>query len=128
MIGFDQETATKKQIAMRNIRKKIETAMLSRKGKTRFSPFESLLLMLSMGYGGAAKLRETLFKRGILPSKRLSCMVISIGNITVGGTGKTPMTIYVAELVKRFGSRLQQHSPLVFSLYARKKVLHDANY
>ena len=31
--------------------------------------------------------------------------VISIGNLTLGGTGKTPMTVYVAELLQRLGYR-----------------------
>ncbi|MBW2643060.1 MAG: tetraacyldisaccharide 4'-kinase, partial [Deltaproteobacteria bacterium] len=42
-------------------------------------------------------------KKGFLQSKRLPCTVISIGNITVGGSGKTPMTIYMAELIKHLG-------------------------
>jgi tetraacyldisaccharide 4'-kinase len=59
-----------------------------------------------MGYGGLVKLREALYKKAILQSKGLSCPVISVGNITVGGTGKTPMTVYVAELIKRLGYRV----------------------
>lgn len=63
----------------------------------------SLLYPISLAYGGAMNLRSTLYRKGILKIKRLPCKVISIGNITVGGTGKTPMTIYVAELVRRLG-------------------------
>jgi len=37
------------------------------------------------------------------PPKRLSCKVISIGNIVVGGTGKTPMTLYIAQMLKAKG-------------------------
>lgn len=36
-----------------------------------------------------------------LKQKKLSCNVISVGNITVGGTGKTPAVIYIAELLKK---------------------------
>ena len=90
---------------MSNVLKKIERIMTSKK-KADLISFESLLFMLSLSYGGAVKIRETLYNKGILRSKKLPCMVISIGNITVGGTGKTPMTIYVAELVKRMGYKV----------------------
>lgn len=72
----------------------------------RFLFFRSLLYFLSISYGGLVKLREALYKKGILQAKKLPCPVISVGNITLGGTGKTPMTIYVAELIKRFGYRV----------------------
>ncbi|MEJ2659013.1 MAG: tetraacyldisaccharide 4'-kinase [Desulfobacterales bacterium] len=39
----------------------------------------------------------------MLKSKRLPCFIISIGNIVVGGTGKTPITMYVAETVRILG-------------------------
>ena len=51
-------------------------------------------------------MRRIFYKNGILPSKRLPCSIISIGNITVGGTGKTPMTIYVAQVVKQLGYKV----------------------
>jgi tetraacyldisaccharide 4'-kinase len=62
--------------------------------------------MASKVYGGAVKLRRIFYKNGILISKRLSCPIISIGNITVGGTGKTPMAIYVAQVVKNLGYKV----------------------
>ena len=37
------------------------------------------------------------------PEKKLACKVVSIGNIAVGGTGKTPMTLYVTEMLKKAG-------------------------
>jgi tetraacyldisaccharide 4'-kinase len=49
------------------------------------------------------RLRARLYASGILPSRRLPCAVISIGNLTAGGTGKTPMAIHVAALVQRLG-------------------------
>jgi tetraacyldisaccharide 4'-kinase len=95
----------------RNIRKKPERSRVLKKIKTlmtgcektgMFSP-GSILSMFAVAYGAGVKLRATLYKKGILASKRLPCIVISIGNLTVGGTGKTPMTIYLAELLKQFG-------------------------
>jgi len=90
---------------MARIRKKIENIMTG-KDKTCFFSIGSFLFIISLAYGYAAKLREFCYKTGIVKSKRLPCTVISIGNITVGGTGKTPMTIYVAKLVKRLGYKV----------------------
>ena len=79
---------------------------MTNKNKADLISFESLLFVLSLIYGGAVKTREAFYNRGVLRSKKLPCIVISIGNITVGGTGKTPMTIHVAELVKRMGYKV----------------------
>ncbi|NNK86173.1 MAG: tetraacyldisaccharide 4'-kinase [Desulfobacterales bacterium] len=71
--------------------------------KRPFSFFESLLYFVSIIYYGLAEFKAEVYKRGIIKSKRLPCKVISIGNITAGGTGKTPMTLYVAGLMQRLG-------------------------
>jgi len=63
----------------------------------------SALYTLSLVYGAGQKLREFAYCQGILPSYRLPCKVICIGNITVGGTGKTPMTMHVAREIKASG-------------------------
>ena len=52
-------------------------------------------------YGGVVDLRSRLYDRGALKTSTLPCKVVSIGNITVGGTGKTPMTIFLADRLKR---------------------------
>jgi len=78
-------------------------------GKTESAPvfsFETVLLILSFVYGGVMRLRARLYTAGILPSRSLPCRVISIGNITAGGTGKTPMTIMVARLIREMGYRV----------------------
>jgi tetraacyldisaccharide 4'-kinase len=62
-----------------------------------------LLLLLSKIYGFIAVLRLNLYKKNILKQEKLPCAVISIGNITAGGTGKTPMTIYLANFIKSLG-------------------------
>ena len=43
-------------------------------------------------YGAASALRNTLFDRGMLRSRRLERPVVSVGNLSVGGSGKTPFT------------------------------------
>jgi tetraacyldisaccharide 4'-kinase len=62
--------------------------------------------MASKVYGGAVKLRRIFYKKAVLKSNKLTCPVISIGNLTVGGTGKTPMTIYVAKIIKQLGYKV----------------------
>jgi tetraacyldisaccharide 4'-kinase len=47
--------------------------------------------------------RNRLYERSLLPRHQLPAPVISIGNITMGGTGKTPLVIYVAQLLSKFG-------------------------
>lgn len=90
---------------MNGIHRKIKKAM-TEKRKGRIFSLESFLCVASKVYGGAVKLRREVYKAGILKTKRLPCMVISIGNIVAGGTGKTPMTIYVAGRIKKYGYKV----------------------
>lgn len=54
-------------------------------------------------YGGVTGLRRGLYRRGWLRSISLPVPVVVIGNITVGGTGKTPLTIAVAHALRERG-------------------------
>jgi len=54
-------------------------------------------------YGAATALRNTLFDRGVLSSRRLEQPVVSVGNLSVGGAGKTPFVIALGELLKARG-------------------------
>jgi tetraacyldisaccharide 4'-kinase len=63
------------------------------------------LRLLSAPYGAAVALRNRLYDRGILRQERLPCPVISVGNLTVGGTGKTPTVVFIANLLKERGCR-----------------------
>ena len=58
------------------------------------------LLPLSWLYGLGVKFRNMLFDMNILKSKSYAVPVISVGNITVGGTGKTPHVEYLIRLLK----------------------------
>jgi tetraacyldisaccharide 4'-kinase len=51
-------------------------------------------------YGAATALRNTLYDRGVLSSRRLEQPVMSIGNLSVGGSGKTPFVIALGELLQ----------------------------
>lgn len=87
---------------MKRIFKKVEDIMDSDNGTSIFS-LEFLLKMISVAYGGSLKLRQNFFNREILQTKQLPCPVISVGNLTVGGTGKTPVTMYVSRLFQQSG-------------------------
>jgi tetraacyldisaccharide 4'-kinase len=65
-----------------------------------------LLRALSIPYGWATSCRNTLYDRGWLSQRRLPCRVVSIGNLTVGGTGKTPVTIAVTEALLAAGHKV----------------------
>ena len=67
--------------------------------------FEWFLVGISYLYGLGVRFRIWLYKKGILKQKTLPCFVLSIGNIVVGGAGKTPMAIYVAQILKKMGKQ-----------------------
>jgi tetraacyldisaccharide 4'-kinase len=67
---------------------------------------EWFLIRISYGYGLGVRFWHGLYEKGILKQKTLPCFVISIGNIVVGGAGKTPMAIYVANLIKAMGKQV----------------------
>ena len=51
-------------------------------------------------YGGVISLRNSLFNIGILKEEEYDIPIICVGNVTVGGTGKTPITEYLTRLLK----------------------------
>ena len=57
----------------------------------------------SVLYGAVAGARNTLFDRGLLKPQRLKGAVVSVGNISAGGSGKTPFVILLGELLKSRG-------------------------
>jgi len=65
-----------------------------------------LLWPLSFLYGGYVRIRAWLYARGWRKQRRLRGKVISVGNLTVGGTGKTPMVLWLAEKFLAEGKRV----------------------
>ncbi|MBU6301210.1 MAG: tetraacyldisaccharide 4'-kinase [Verrucomicrobia bacterium] len=74
--------------------------VLERRQGKRATVLRSALLGLSQIYRGLVKLRLWLYSNRILRERNLGCLVVSIGNLTVGGTGKTPV-------VEKFARSLQ---------------------
>ncbi|HVE58108.1 MAG TPA: tetraacyldisaccharide 4'-kinase [Pyrinomonadaceae bacterium] len=62
--------------------------------------------MLSWLYGKITNIRNSLYERGVLKTFPLGAAAISIGNITVGGTGKTPLVAFVAEILAEQGEKV----------------------
>ena len=69
----------------------------------RNSPWQILLRPLSWVFAVLAGMRRACYRAGILRRTRLSVPVIVVGNISVGGTGKTPVVLAIAELLARHG-------------------------
>lgn len=63
--------------------------------------FRYLLLPLSFLYGVIIKLRNVLFDRNILKSSSFNFPIICVGNLAVGGTGKTPMTELLVDMLQQ---------------------------
>ncbi len=72
---------------------------------------------LSWFYGLGVRFRNTLFETGFLKSKSFTMPIISVGNITVGGTGKTPHVEYLIRL-------LQDHSRVAVLSRGYKRKSH----
>ena len=79
-------------------------ASLQRKLLT--TPLRFLLIPLSWLYGIAVWERNGLYALGVFKSRRLPCQVISVGNIAVGGTGKTPAVIALAKHLQKKNLRV----------------------
>ena len=68
--------------------------------------YRIILFPLALFYWGLMFWRNLFYNIGVFVSHSLPCKVISIGNITTGGTGKTPAVIYFAKLLKNHGQRV----------------------
>lgn len=88
----------------------------------RISPTRLILLLFSLLYRLIIHWRNRLYDRQILKPVKVSCPVISVGNITVGGTGKTPCVIMLAKILQRHGWK-----PAIISRGYGAKSTHPVN-
>lgn len=72
---------------------------------TRCTPAKTILYAFSLLYRLIISLRNRLYDHKIFSEKKLACPVISVGNITVGGTGKTPCVIWLTRMLQEEGFR-----------------------
>lgn len=77
--------------------------ILSGAGGTAGSLLRATLRAASAPYATAMRLRRYMYKRGLLKSIQATVPVICVGNITTGGTGKTPMVAWVVRRLKELG-------------------------
>jgi tetraacyldisaccharide 4'-kinase len=64
------------------------------------------LAPLSLAYGVVVRARAALYRRGALRSRTVGAPVVSVGNLTAGGTGKTPLVEWLARAVAAEGRRV----------------------
>lgn len=75
-----------------------------KRGEAKF--LRGWLLPLAFVYGLAVRARAALYRSGWLSRRTLPCRVVSVGNLTVGGTGKTPVVIWLVEWLQARGRRV----------------------
>ena len=61
------------------------------------------MIPLSAVYAAISRMRRAAYSMRVLPSTRLSCPVVVVGNLTVGGTGKTPLVCWLAGQLVELG-------------------------
>lgn len=72
---------------------------------SRLRPAHLILFPLSLLFGAVVTVRRFLFGAKLLPSTRLPVPVIVVGNISVGGTGKTPLVLWLVRWLQSRGMR-----------------------
>ncbi len=80
--------------------------ILERRHGFRETVLRWVLRAFSFFYRGAVQLRLFLYRHRIFRERTLGCLVISIGNLTVGGTGKTPIVEKIARALQTGGRRV----------------------
>lgn len=95
---------------LQGLTEKLETVVLdiingNRKDR-RARIFSGFLFGLSRIFRSVVQLRHSLYRKRIFRHKTLGCLVVSIGNITAGGTGKTPVTEVFARTLSAKGRKV----------------------
>ncbi|MFC1490648.1 tetraacyldisaccharide 4'-kinase [Candidatus Latescibacterota bacterium] len=82
---------------------RIKDIMYETRSDVSSLPLRMSLYVLSIVYGIIIRARNMLYDARILKTSKIPCHVISVGNIIAGGTGKTPVTIMTAKMLKSAG-------------------------
>src|ERR1051325_4705291 len=80
--------------------------ILERRHGGRATLLRGILYGLSFVYERLVQFRLFLYRHRVLRERTLGCLVISIGNLTVGGTGKTPIVEKIARALQTGGRRV----------------------
>ena len=80
--------------------------ILGRRQGARATAPARILYFMSFGYERAVLLRLFLYRHRIFRERTLGCLVVSIGNLTVGGTGKTPVVEKFARALRDGGRQV----------------------
>lgn len=94
------------KLFLENLEQFVIEVILHKKKGLRASVLRILLYFLSKIYKYIVNLRLFLYRNRILREHTLGCMVISIGNLTVGGTGKTPVVEKIAKILRDSGRKV----------------------
>jgi tetraacyldisaccharide 4'-kinase len=79
----------------------IYAVMTDKKKGLLYSALALVLSIVSVFYGLAIEVRKLLYKTGIFKAEQAPIKVVSIGNLTLGGTGKTPFAINLAKMLSK---------------------------
>lgn len=80
--------------------------ILERREGGRANALKFVLGIFSLAYGRAVATRLALYRKRVLRPQEIGCPVVSIGNLTVGGTGKTPVAEMLARDLHKRGRRV----------------------
>jgi tetraacyldisaccharide 4'-kinase len=86
---------------MPDIRRFVETAWTGRGKRAR--TLRALLTPMELAYRGAVTLRGWMYDSGLFHAENFSVAVVSVGNLSVGGTGKTPVAAWIARALTERG-------------------------
>jgi tetraacyldisaccharide 4'-kinase len=98
------------RLVMRQRLEQNVASIITRQGPNPFFSLATPLLALSWLYGSAMRLRRAFYRQGVLTRHRLPCFTISVGNLSLGGTGKTPLALYLGKMLCNMG-----YKPVVIS-------------
>ena len=90
---------------MRSLKFYMISLMKDERGGVIAQALKTILLVLSWIYRLAVKIVDLSYVSGIRPSRKMNVPVVSVGNITLGGTGKTPFTMFLADYYRGLGRK-----------------------